>query len=435
MLVLNKNYVLKKDAISIVVEPKSNNSNKQAIHTININESILDFLILCDGTRGAQDIYVELAKLYGGVTAKVLEDDFKDIIQVLSHLDIIRETSFETAQKPQIIREDELLLPSAISVETTNGCQLNCKHCFQSYNLNKSVRYIDVEKLEEIFNKCNDYNVQSIFLTGGEILLHPKAETIIELAIANFSSVTVATNGMVNISNQFLQKIAKKNVKFQVSIDGDERYHNLFRGNKGAYQKANETIKKLVSRGFETTIAYTLNVENVKYVEKELLKFREIGVTQFAIGSTTNSGNTEANNIEPISLNHFIELSKELQKHQTADFFIGTDCSIQKFEEEAQKVIYPNKCGAGYKTIHIDTDLKVFPCVSLWGIMLGDLSTTNLKEIISFNNLEEMLNMQSPTPSICKLCKNDFQCGGCISNMEIEKQKRNCILYEQNSQL
>lgn len=111
----------------------------------------------------------------------------------------------------------------------TYDCNLKCKNCFAKKNTP-----VDVEKaLQNLEKKARvPGDVEWIYITGGEPFILPKLPDIIfRLKKAGYK-VGVTTNGTV-----FWPEIADKVERIGISLDGDEEYHDAYRGT-GTFQKA-----------------------------------------------------------------------------------------------------------------------------------------------------------------------------------------------------
>ena len=63
-------------------------------------------------------------------------------------------------------------------IEITNKCNLLCKHCFNSSGSVKN-KEIALKTLEDIIDKIIDKGVDVITITGGEVQLYSKLNSLI----------------------------------------------------------------------------------------------------------------------------------------------------------------------------------------------------------------------------------------------------------------
>lgn len=126
--------------------------------------------------------------------------------------------------------------------DITNKCNLRCKHC-------GAMQLIEENKPEsKDWRKIIDYGkdfVDSISLLGGEPLLHPEIEEVIEYANLNGMDVLIITNGQVDIEK--LDDIMKHEiVSIIISIEGLEETNDKIRG-IGSWRKAMDSLNHLVN--------------------------------------------------------------------------------------------------------------------------------------------------------------------------------------------
>jgi organic radical activating enzyme len=88
---------------------------------------------------------------------------------------------------------DGLKAPLSIHLLITSRCNLHCKECFYKYEEAE----IPFSKIREIFEEWRMCGVKSVALGGGEPLLHPRIEEIVELGKKMGFYVAVTTNGTI----------------------------------------------------------------------------------------------------------------------------------------------------------------------------------------------------------------------------------------------
>ena len=83
-----------------------------------------------------------------------------------------------------------------LQVDITDYCQLRCAHCRLRTRDTQHMSYDDVERLMGL---ARDRHYESIVLSGGEPVLHPAFDHILELAFTFTDSVAVLTNGLTKL--------------------------------------------------------------------------------------------------------------------------------------------------------------------------------------------------------------------------------------------
>ncbi len=140
------------------------------------------------------------------------------------------------------------------------ACNLKCKHCYIEKNLYKQEKdFIPVEKIKAALLQTKGENLSSIYLTGGEPLLHPDFNTILRMCL-KFSNVTVISNGVLinDKKARFLRKIDDENdfeTIYRISLDHfDELKNDEIRG-RGSFRKALGAILNLAKYDFNPIIS------------------------------------------------------------------------------------------------------------------------------------------------------------------------------------
>ena len=140
------------------------------------------------------------------------------------------------------------------------ACNLKCKHCYIEKNPYKQEKdFIPLDKIKSALLQTKGENLNSIYLTGGEPLLHPDFNTILRMCL-KFSNVTVMSNGVLinDKKARFLRKIDDENnfeTIYRISLDHfDELKNDEIRG-RGSFRKALGAILNLAKYEFNPIIS------------------------------------------------------------------------------------------------------------------------------------------------------------------------------------
>lgn len=156
----------------------------------------------------------------------------------------------------------------------TKTCNLRCKHCYiEKSSLSSSKNkedFIQLDKIKQSLSCVNSNKLRSIYLTGGEPLMHPDFNQILRLCLKT-TNTTVMSNGvMINDKKaRFLRKIDDESqfeTIYRISLDStDELKNDSYRG-RGSFRKALCAIMSLVKYEFNPIIS-VVNYENRKREE------------------------------------------------------------------------------------------------------------------------------------------------------------------------
>ena len=148
----------------------------------------------------------------------------------------------------------------------TKTCNLKCKYCYIERNPYKNEEdFISIDKIKQSLVTIKGQKLSSIYLTGGEPLMHPDFNQILRLCL-KISNTTVMSNGvMINDKKaRFLRKIDDESqfeTIYRISLDSvDEIENDNLRG-RGSFRKALVAISSLIKYEFNPIIS-VVNYQN-----------------------------------------------------------------------------------------------------------------------------------------------------------------------------
>jgi MoaA/NifB/PqqE/SkfB family radical SAM enzyme len=162
--------------------------------------------------------------------------------------------------------------PSALSVDTTNLCNLRCKHCFWDAYQNNLPSINNLDILSNVKSALEKFpTITNITWYGGEPLLSKQTISIVEHGVKLRKNNLIITNGTIEIPKW------EGNIHFAISIDGTEKIHDYLRGN-GTYAKLKNTARSAVSRNIPTAAIFCLNAINMDCIEEFLHEWSSEGL-------------------------------------------------------------------------------------------------------------------------------------------------------------
>lgn len=162
-------------------------------------------------------------------------------------------------------------------------CNLSCRHCYinKGQHGTRSVTKDEMAAWLTLFaEKRSEANV--IFL-GGEPTLHPDLAFGVKKARAlGYSSITIDTNGY--LFHDILSAITPSDVDFiSFSLDGaTQAVNDAIRG-EGSYRVCLDGIRRAVSRGFSTSLIYTVSRDNLHELDQMPPLLVDLGIREFFI--------------------------------------------------------------------------------------------------------------------------------------------------------
>ena len=268
---------------------------------------------------------------------------------------------------------NNLLKYSLIHLFPTLKCNLYCQYCYSNSN------YIGSDEnpslLKRICQEVNKLEIGTIHIEGGETFFNNNIFIILEnLKTTDNVSVFIVTNATM-ITDDIALKVKSYGIKnIIVSMDGDEKTHNLLR--KNSYQKVLNGIKILKKYNFIIDISTTLNKLNLNQMDFIVTKSIEMGINKVRFGDVINTGRNE-NNIEDILLDgndykKIISKYKELNSNQVS---ILLNLSLQRgilFKnvsvidiKQSEDSIISADCSMGKDQLAILPNGDVYPCYNV----------------------------------------------------------------------
>jgi SynChlorMet cassette radical SAM/SPASM protein ScmF len=159
------------------------------------------------------------------------------------------------------------------------SCNLACKHCWISPEFKenpKEGKFVKPEYVRSAIQQAKPLGLNSVKLTGGEPLLHPKFKEILSIIREGKLSSPIETNGILIDEDMAEFLAADENKPFvSVSIDGSNAStHDDLRGVVGSFNKSINGIKYLVKNGIRPQIICSLHQGNILEIE-EVVKMAE----------------------------------------------------------------------------------------------------------------------------------------------------------------
>lgn len=297
----------------------------------------------------------------------------------------------------------------------TSLCNLNCKMCIRS---DLKFNTINFDSLSQVFNNSCWKN-DDFVLTGGEPTLHKDFIKCVNFFSEKAHSVAITTNGT---TNYYIDKLkGLKNLMLQISLDGDQQYHDSVRG-ENTFSKVKNTIDKLEKTNVNYCVASIVNrnnVDKIKYLIPFLSKLKKLKfwrlMYELPFGKADRSfmlSSSEWNNFVD-SIIPLVPFKLLVKKHFAFDLYD----QILKNEDKAlkYKMNRIRNCGSCKRKIYIYPDFNVYPCTCLTDFPIGNLLKDNIQDIINSPAADTFINYKLDPNLPCNDCKYyEFCFGGCI---------------------
>ncbi len=316
-----------------------------------------------------------------------------------------------------------------------DSCNLACDYCFYSGKKKPSMHIISDELIESFVAQFMEiFSGRMRFVWhGGEPLLAgiPFFERVIScenkyLKSGDCVENLLQTNAAL-INSSWAQFFKNKRFRIGVSLDGNQKSHDLFRKNcngEGSFQKTMKGIKTLKEVGIMPGIIQTLTRSNIPNMEEDFRFFtEELGARGWAINIyESNSSLNNKMRDEGLSDQEVAEVYKKL-----IDLWLKRNdpsLCIREIENlvagalnrRAKNCSYNGSC-ANY--FCLDFDGFIYPCDRLSGnesFKLGDLRRASLREILQGESMNARAEKVQTFPVDCLGCRWKNACNnGCLA--------------------
>lgn len=111
--------------------------------------------------------------------------------------------------------------PKLLTWEITTACNKRCSFCYHSDNYLDTCKHVSNDTIKDCLSFLDVSGIEGLALTGGEPILHPKFNQILEAACKHVPNVTVFSNGIA-IDRTLCELFVSKGVMVNYSFD----YHD-----------------------------------------------------------------------------------------------------------------------------------------------------------------------------------------------------------------
>jgi SynChlorMet cassette radical SAM/SPASM protein ScmF len=198
----------------------------------------------------------------------------------------------------------------------TEGCNLRCRHCWiapKYQGEGNSYPSLDLDLFKSIVEQAKPLGLTGVKLTGGEPLLHPHINEILEYIHTEDIGMTLETNGVLCKPEVAERMAACKDPFVSVSLDGaDSETHEWVRGETGCFETALKGIRNLAEVGLRPQVIMTVMRHNKNQLEPVVRLAESVGAgsVKFNIVQPTARGEKLHNSGEALTIEELVDLGR-----------------------------------------------------------------------------------------------------------------------------
>ncbi len=286
-----------------------------------------------------------------------------------------------------------------MSIALLGACNMKCIFCYVDGD---RPGIWELDDLEPLFEEAHDLGMRKIQLSGGEPLMYPHLEPVLENLSELDVDILLATNATL-ITPQKAELLAKHKVKVGVSMESiDEAVSDELSAVPGSHAKKLEGIEELRNAGYTHSQDLPLNVI-MKTFKQNLPTYMETwkwakdrGIQPILDRAVPGERCKLEWVVEPHELRYLLDEIGEVEGvYHRIPFVNNEGC---------------NRMGS---SVHIEVDGNVYPCAGI-PVSLGNVKEQSLSEIWNDSELAMQLrDYKSNLTGSCKSCEEKTICCGC----------------------
>ncbi len=316
-----------------------------------------------------------------------------------------------------------------VAWETTDACNLACKHCRAEARETPSEGELTTEEGKAFLLSLKDLGSPIVIFTGGEPLLRRDIFELLSFAREIGLISVIALNGTL-LNRENVKELKRCGIRrISLSIDGpDAESHNTFRGVEGAFEATLRGIELLKKEDIPFQINTTVTRGNLLSFKKIFSLVEELGAVAWHIFMLVPTGRARDITEEIISPEEYEDVLLWFYEfRKSTSLQLKATCAPHYYRIMRQMAkkdgIEVNKntfgmdahtrgCLAGIGFCFVSYCGIVKPCGYL-DIECGDIRKESFKEIWKNSRVFAKLRDTSLYKGKCGICEYIRVCGGC----------------------
>ncbi|HLF26419.1 MAG TPA: radical SAM protein [Anaerolineae bacterium] len=298
-----------------------------------------------------------------------------------------------------------------VLLEVTNRCNFRCSYCHVDFDLHQD-SLLGERRLAEVLEELSALRFSALILSGGEPLLYPHLEAVLQRATALGFGVDLCTNGML-LTESRVTWLRKYLSRITVTLDtfAEETFDRM-KGVRHAFRKCIAGLERLLASGFAvnvTIVPTALNAHQLAHTVQYLytLGVKSIAVLKLYEGAKSRAvapGQGSGPELERRILSAIDPFDDQALRISAKGFFLqGPDIG---------------ECRAGESVFGIDAKGFLLPCI----LLRQERPEWDLKRRRVSEALESMAAFVAEKRRLaCPGCEHDASCRkGCLGSGYIQ---------------
>jgi MoaA/NifB/PqqE/SkfB family radical SAM enzyme len=154
---------------------------------------------------------------------------------------------------------------ATIQIQYSWDCIFRCEHCSaETFRRKPEQRHLTVKDVKSLCDQADSLGLGHLYISGGEPLILPELDDLIEAIDPKRFYIEILTNGWV-LDKDMAKHLAKIGVdKLQISLDSlNPQEHDKWRRQPGAFNQAMKAIDNSLKEGIYVQLATVVTHESI----------------------------------------------------------------------------------------------------------------------------------------------------------------------------
>ena len=337
-----------------------------------------------------------ISKAASGVVLSTSDREY--ILQLEANGLVATLKEIREAVDSDLIPRTESCVFDLVWLEVTQGCNLKCIHCYEGERHHSSSKRLSKSQWFSIIDQVSELGTKNVVVIGGEPSCCEFTIDVIGYLAKKGLRTTMITNG-VNLSEKLRETIIREKVNVRISIYGHSaEVHDRVTGVAGSFKKSVASIQYFVAHNVHVSANVVLMRENEKYLHEieDFLNALGVKTYKFDVIRTVFAGTQGEHNPVTEAVLRFGRLCQPKFKITENNFY-----NAQHYHP------------CWNRKLAIGEDGLVMPCVFARDIIVGDLKTQVLSEVVRSNELRSCWGLKMDDISQCSRCEFRYACKDC----------------------
>lgn len=326
-------------------------------------------------------------------------------------------------------RSNHLSAPLNITIYPSFACQADCEFCYVKNYCNEDLGIMSLESLKRLIDEIEDLQVPYVSILGGEPLLLPYIEKLLDYMSKKNIVFNITTNGFL-LNDKIIYYVRRyKNIHLSVSLQSVDDYHTSV--TKINYKNILSNIRKAEGNCRINTVFFK---QSLKQLESLVDFVYCEGIKSFTIVLYNNimlDPQSQINNHVRF-LKTKLHLAEYIRQKNYNINFRAEGCLQYLFENNVE--IFPRsdiekifaKCEAGNLKLEILPNGDTIGCTALnnSSFKSGNVFKNKLKDIWDYDDKLNLLRDSLCKDEECNNCRYYSFCnGGCPAQRSLKNKK------------